>query len=263
MTLEEIRRYCNSMADKDRSGKTLTEQQFNDYINVVNIEVFNEEYSMLAQLSSERGIPMNQLLFTETALKEFKVYDVYVTITSGEGTIPSDYKHYLSLYTTVGVKRPIDIVSDYDFNVVKNSIHISNPDEHPVAVIYDDKIKIIPSSILPIGGISVAYRVMFNYLKTPITPHYDFCMITSSRVIVYMPVNSYLSGTTLYADDTMAVTLQTGVEHLTATLPHTSDSVEFEWREDVHPQLAKRVLIKMGVSLKDEALFQMTKIEGK
>lgn len=250
MTLEELRRYTNSIADKHRSGRAFTEQQFNDAIKVVNLEMFNYLYETAIRESKANGIPLSQVLLVSDILREFKVYGAVILLTSGSGSLPASYRAYLSCNTYTSGGREIRVVSDEDFNKSKTSMMMVDLSWHPIAVFFQDTIKMVPTNIS---------SIQLNFLKNPDTPYYDYCIQTSTRAIYYMPVGSVISGGNLL-DGPGGSTIASGVTHPSGATSYTSQTAELEWEEEHHQNFANRVLLKMGVSLKDGELFQMTQI---
>lgn len=260
MTLEELRTYTNTIADKHRSGKTTTEAEFNNFIDVVNLEMFNAEYMKLVQTASDQNIPLHRLLFSSSSLKEFKVYGHSVALTSGIGSLPSDYRHYLALKGQMIIPgdivsyktRDVDIVSDGEFNSMINNVLFNDPAENPKGVTYGDSVKVVPTSMA---------SLILNYVKVPDTPYYDYCVKSSTNQVIYMPIGSLISGGDLYQPGDIITILETGVVHLSGSTTYTSQSVELEWEDIWHPEFADRVLLKMGISVKDLEMYKMVQNE--
>lgn len=248
MTLEEIRRYTNTIADKHRSGLSFTEQEFNDALKVVNDEMYNDEYAVIKQMATQQNIPVSQAIFESDLLREFKVYDGAIALASGQGNLPEDYRYYMAFKISKGIRRNVRIISDAEFSQVISNMYNVNPSFAPVGVVHGVKINVIPTDIT---------NLSINYLKEPDIPFYDYCIITSSRVVVYMPVGSYIESETL--KDVNGSAIQTGVEHLEGRTE--SLSVELEWNDYRHPEFSDRILLKMGISLKDSELFTAIKTE--
>ena len=248
MTLDEIRKYTNTIADKHRSGNTLSEEEFNVFLEVCNMEMFNAEFEKVVANAAAKDIPLNHSLLTSTELRHFKVYDQDILMTSGVGDLPTNYKHYLGVKTALS-KRDVDILDDHSFSTIQSNMFFVDFNQKPMAVIYGGKIKIIPSNV---------DTLTMAYLRKPTVPYYDWCVKTSTMEVVYMPYWSAISGGHLMNLNNMTI-IESNVVHPTGgTL---SQTVELEWDEFIHPHFANRILLKMGIPLNDPQMYQLVKTE--
>lgn len=259
MTLEEIKTYVQNIVQKDVSGKTMTEENYNIFLKVVNTELFNKEFLILQQAASDLNLPLNRYVYNSISLNEFKIVNYSMIMGIGGSMImPSNYKYYLDIKIDYeGKIRDVEVVSDEEFSQVISNLYIENPAWYPKAKIVKNWIYFIPSDV-ETGKIS--------YLKTPDIPFYDYVIKTSNNKIYYMPVGSCLaagaSGQTLYTDDTLTTIIAEGITHLDdPTLPYISQTVEFEWRKGRHVELSSMIIDKVLQSQKDVEGYQINVAE--
>jgi hypothetical protein len=254
MTLDEIRKYTEAVADKDRSGHGCTEEQFNLYLKAVNIDLFNLEWDRVLSAAAAQSAKVSTILKTYTPLYIFKAdTDICVGATPGEFALPGDYRHYLMVSEAgSGADRDIEVVDEDEFQARSHNAIVNNPDRKPFCRIQGGNIIVVPNDISDINLV---------YVSTPETPYYDWVYSTTTDAIYYMPEGSVLDGTDLKQG---AAVLYANVAHTgTVADPYTGLSNELEWREDRHVEIANRILVKMGVNLRDGDMFQMLKAEAK
>lgn len=256
MTLQEIRNYTELIANKHTTGRTLTEYEFNLAIDAVNTELFNSEYDKIVAMAERDDIAVNYLLNRSKILTPFKIRDSFISVTAGVGSLPSDYFSWLGLYVYDGTSKNCEVVDEVEFNMALNNVYQMDVDEFPIVNIISGTIYVTPANSSTLG---------LTYLKIPTQPVYDYCIKTSTNSIIYMPVGSYLANTGILYDSA-GVIIESGVVNKNGTIPATqenSETVELEWDVDDHIMFANKVLVKMGINLRDMDLYQAVKIEEK
>lgn len=247
MNLGDLKDYVFSIVNKDETGRAITEEDFNLYLEIVNNEMFNSEWMKLIQASADLNIPVNELLSTTTQLNEFKV--VSLITPSGYVNLPSNYRYYSSVLWIKGsVSKRLSVVDEKKFDSAYYNMLNRNPNDYPLGKIYDNKMSIMPND---------ADYIKLSYIKEPNTPYYDYCVKTTNNNIVFMPVSSYITGTTLYAQG--GSTLSTDVVHLSGNA--SSATVELEWRADVHNSIAHMIADKFIQKINDGERYQINTVE--
>ena len=253
MTLDDIRKYTEGVADQDRSGQSCTEEQFNLYLQSENIDLFNEEWAKVWLASAEQNEKLLNVLSSHSPLYVFKK-NGDIGITGSYFPLPTDYRYYLSISAIGGSEdRDIEVVEEKEFNRRCYTILRDDPDQKPFCRLEDNGFHLIPNDIDDINLV---------YIKTPETPYYDWCYNITTLVRYYMPVGSTINALGQLRDSEGNL-LQAGVAHSSGALTYTSLSVELEWREDMHIKIANGILEKMGISQKDADLYTMAKNEDK
>ena len=249
MTLDQIKKYVNEIVYKEQSGRTMTEDDFNLFIEVVNLEMFNNEYNKCIELSVDRNIPLSQVIKTNLELNEFKVKDATLVSSVVGVSLPDDYKYYISVTSeTRGVYKPLRMTDSGEINDAKYNLLVRSPEDFPLGEISGNTLHYLPTSI---DGITM------SYLRTPVKPFYDYCIKTSNNTVIYMPAGSYISGGNLYTSG--ASLIASGVTH-----PYNrteSETVELEWRETRHPEFSNMVADKILQKRGDSEGYQINKLE--
>ena len=204
MTLEEIKNYVNEIVYKEQSGRTMTEEDFNLFIEVVNIELFNKQYDDYVKLSVDRNIKLSQVIKQSLELNEFKVKEEYLTGGGlGYKDLPTDFKYLLSADCILSsVHKPVRITDSGEMDDARYNLLVRSPEDYPLCEVVGEDLYYLPYAI---DSISI------SYLKLPDIPFYDYCIKTSNNKVIYMPVGSYISAGNLY--DSGANLIESGVTH--------------------------------------------------
>jgi hypothetical protein len=256
MTLDKILAYCNYIASKEIEGRSMTIEQFNTVIDVVNIELFNFEWTKLEMAATQSNQPLARLFYSSSILRPFKMLSQFSLIgTFGRYTLPADYAHYIIVAADYnGSIREVDILTDKEMIARRGSVMHKNLSLYPAGVIYDTFLQMYPKDIQDIE---------FTYLRNPVIPFYDHCIETLTANDWYMPVGSYIQWNgpqnryDLYTVG--GALIIAGVTHahyngLSGQPNYISLSVEFEWEERVHIILEQLILEKMGINLQSEQI---------
>jgi hypothetical protein len=258
MTLDKILAYCNYIASKEVEGRSMTIEQFNTVIDVVDIELFNFEWTKLEMAAAQTGQPLARLFYSSSVLRPFKVFygvSLIPGIAMGILSLPIDYAHYITVAVEYnGSIREVDILTDKEMIARRGSVLHKNLSLYPAGVVYNNYIQMYPKDVS---------NIEITYLRNPITPFYDHCIETLTAKDWYMPVGSYTQWNgpqnryDLYTVG--GVLIIAGVTHahyngLPGQPNYISLSVEFEWEERVHIILEQLILEKMGINLQSEQI---------
>ncbi len=214
------------------------------------------ESAPIAVLSSDkvRVIPVTTIYPIEVSM-EFESYSPligspgYVRLTNPHISDMSDYFYEGQSVTVLGTGessidgvRLVDTaVSDY-LDVV--SSYAGAGDDATFYVSYnkeDDGVRMV-------------------YLAQPEEIYYDYCVVEDTDEVVYMPVGSYINAAGNLLDSS-GTTIKAGVVHYQATsYPYYSESTEFQWEDRMMTKIMGMILEAMGVSLKDQFLYETSKL---
>ena len=229
---------------KDRRGKSISVDEYNQVIEKVNLELFADYYREF-----EKNIESSD------TLGGLKVFHSPVVLTAGEnntvavGTLPADYYHIIGKpkFISGSTVRWLDVVSTYEHAARVTDYLTQATATHPYCMIggLDDdaakEIRVYPYNL--------GTPIYLDYLKTPATPFLD-----------YYINNTTFNYTWLDADDT-AVNIPAGYTYRDGTVGGPavnidSATVNFEWSEDDLPLIIAKLMTVMGIQLPDEILMQ-------
>ncbi|GEM_PF-3810996 len=266
MTIKEIYQYCEDLANKDQKGNAFGPDQFNNTMNFVSLELFQGFFKMAQEVAVEKGVPLSEVIFSMNDLRTFiaivsipsvNVFPIDNTFVSVVAPYPANYRYWLSLMANnVPVEiRPYSEISNYRGGMLN-----VNPDEHPLAFEGGGGFEIIPNDL---------QKISMTYLRKPAVPFYDFCT-TSDDLKIFMPVGSkirYLGPTdyfVLYDKNGDVICLDVykeGIANPSDT--YLSRTVELDWTDTMHPDIAMSVLEKMGINLREPGIVQWTQSKSK
>lgn len=244
MTLEQLFDYIDIKTNKNQSGKTLTADNRNTLLLTSNIEQFKRKYGLPEEFVPGRALPSQYWEAVQQNtddLHRFKVAldglvnPVFKFDKNGVAQLPSDYVHHSSLNHNMALvakcktsmrMRPIEIMKDNQWGSRVGSVLKKPTFKNPIAKIQDNYIQVAPV------GITMAH---FTYLRLPNTPFYDYNIIDDTEV--YLPPGGVHDGSVLPAST-------------------PSRSVELEWPEDNHVDIANIILSAIGVNLREGVVYQ-------
>ena len=220
----QIFKNLNTIIRKEKEGQTISPSQFTELLGMTSWEKANADFNQYEQ---------NQVI--SDSLKALENQDS-ITITTGEGDIPSDYWHPMTAYHDNSgnqgkAKTPFDIVTDEEFIEYAHSDLTAPSVNYPVLTIKGSKVEVLPSTIP---------TVVLRYLKTPDTPFFDYYYDAND-------ISQYLQPGQTY-------TLQAGEEYRDGTTSGsvTSISIELSYPEGERVQVLYMILEKLGVSLNEQ-----------
>lgn len=139
MSLDEIFELCNYILNKEKSGNTLSPEQFNILIENINDDMLNQTTKMLGV---SQGVT--------DMLMPFKVR-VGLIFLSGAANLPDDYVRFLTMYDPV-VGVPIEILEDSEIGDRLNNPITAPTINYPVAYFVNNQINVLPTTTNTITG---------------------------------------------------------------------------------------------------------------
>ena len=177
MNIIYIYNLINFILDKEWSGNTFTPDQFNDNIAFVNEEVFSEEFDRLTMISIQAGELRSRELISlidDSLLSPFK--KLYSSFGPGEISLPNDYKKKISAkleyVTKPSAVRYIEWVSEMEMQRRAAFLSKKDPYQYPFGLIREPILTWIPKS--------PGATIDFIYLRQPLTPFADWCVLNST-----------------------------------------------------------------------------------
>ena len=153
MTVNEIKNITTSIVSSERTGYTLSSEDFNLYLQKANFELFNQ---------SLKNWESKQVL--TDILYPFKV-KADLTFVAGVATRPADYaRHSAAWYDDGATIVPVEVVTDAELPDRINNAITAPTVAYPIIYFLNEKINILP--------VSITTGVDLLYVKKPTTPVY-------------------------------------------------------------------------------------------
>ncbi len=170
MTLEDLRVFINATANRDQTGNSVSPKEYNSYLKRANEDKFRIETGL-----REKPTPIffqsNQL--STDALRPF-IEEAPLVGVSGVFTIPSDYRHAVSLsYVKSGETKIITALNTDEFKAKKMDKTAPPTVDYPFATQRKDKIILAPDSIA---------NISLDYLRKPVDPLWAYTVSNDEEV---------------------------------------------------------------------------------
>ena len=229
--LGEILDYVNYELGQDLSGHYISPEDLTLIGNEVQVEYFNDQVNMF---EVNREVSSNMIPFTKTAGDDVNP-PIYIN-EYGKADFPADcvynvranYFQYLNKGCSTSAKYKQIVFTPQDFYGGAMNMPMMNPLTNP---------KEVPAyAVIESGQLKVVHNVgqfSMTYLRLPDSINFDYEEIGGEPV--YLPPGTYNS------------------------LGVLSTSKEFEWRPDVLPILASRILEKAAINIRSSFNIQTNK----
>ena len=177
MTIDEIYRLVQAFASKDQRG-FITPSEFNLMARQAELELYNERLQVVMEGSQAKKIAGYYKKALTPAVAEQDIlpflYETDVTITSGEGSIVSDYVCQLYVDNTA-----VDIVTAKNVGQIQKSSLAKPSADFPVALLSSNnisvKVSVFPNTIDSVSCYYYLYnnKPTWNYVTIAGKPVYD------------------------------------------------------------------------------------------
>lgn len=234
MQINDVHSTIRFILNKDQNGY-ITPSEIDSVLDRAQLVLFNQYHTnprIPAQAQASRYGESQRI---DDALSPFKSKYTFTSLTSPSGviTLPSDYMHLISLYTTVysnalgrNVYSGVQVLNEEELIERLESQVIPVSQEDPIAIMNSqNRIQLFPESGQS-GGI--------YYLRRPSAPRFGYTQ--SGRVIVYNP-NEY-----------DPITEPTG-------------SVQLEWRDFDIMNLVSIALSYFGINMSSAEVQQFAEVK--
>lgn len=226
MNVSEILQFVNFRLNKEQSGRSMTEDQYNLILKVINIEYIKWKYGLPEEYQPGRPIPRQYWEATQKISDDMRWAKVkmggvegpqMIIDSNGIATVPSDYLHYSSIWHNYLVNGkapktyPVEVL--FDDQVGDRITHpVKGPTEkYPFCCFYNNYIEFWPKTL---------GRVEFTYIKVPRTPVYAYTVVNDEPVY------------------------------------DASNSVQLEWPVDCHSDIANLIVSLASQNLRDSFMYQ-------
>lgn len=177
MTIDEIYRLVQAFASKDQRG-FITPSEFNLMARQAELELYNERLQVVMEGSQAKKIAGYYKKALTPAVAEQDIlpflYETDVTLTSGEGSILSDYVCQLYVDNTA-----VDIVTAKNVGQIQKSSLAKPSADFPVALLSSNnssvKVSVFPNTIDSVSCYYYVYnnKPTWNYVTIAGKPVYD------------------------------------------------------------------------------------------
>ena len=251
MTLGVIYDLINYIVGKEWVGGTFTIPQLNNLLPMAQYDLLNAE---LEKVDAGELTPISGAVVGKSPLRPFyKSADLSIDI-YGFATLPTDYLRWAGI--TTSDLRAIEVVSHQMFAERQSNV-LRRADINPFGVFANNEFCVVPYDLAPAVFTSSLPTIKMWYLRTPATPYYDYCQDSTTLEQIYMPVGSYITlvqaKNVLYDVNGNVLNADVTKSNMTV-LPYTSKSIELEWDANMHVDIIRRVLDKVGVNLQEPAI---------
>jgi hypothetical protein len=227
---------------KDAFGGVLSPDKFNEAIDYVNLDKFND---------SIRLLEINQNM--QEDLRPFSVTigdndSAPLVLTDAQehmyGALPTEFVRWSSgrnmVYANVTCttsrarSKVVEMLQNSDFWARLGTRRYYPSEKRPIATIQDDRLLVAPKGLSSIN---------MTYLRFPITPVFDY-NLNAAGDPVYLPPNG--------VHDDSRPDIAEGTP---------SSSVEFEWHADTWIDIINRLYAYMAINIKSNEDLQTVKID--
>jgi len=225
---------------KDKRGLSLSLDEYNFYSRIVDKKViiaFMSRWEDDIEITSHAGF--------------LKVPDYPITLVQGIGVLPSNYFRIMGDPTYVdadGNTTHIDVITSKERTYRERDYLTKATLKNPTCVIGGQdslqkmQIRVYPASIT---------SILIDYVRDTVSPFLDY----------------YINDTTLqttYLTKGQTLTLPFGCTYRDGTQSGTITSTTQDWEWDLHelPWIVSYFLQELGVTLPDELLIQVGKVES-
>jgi len=240
MTSEAFYNTLLTYIRKDTRGKSLTQDEFNELIPVVNYELFNSLYK---RWELDQGVT--------DALAPFKVFNTSLAIATSKGDLSAltySYAHLIGKprYST---NITIDVVTALEYAERFNDALTKPSATYPVCFVATDQ----ATDKITLYVYPTMTPVLIDYLRVPTDPFLDYYINDTTYVVTYLD------------EAATAIALPAGSTYRDGTAgPDTiaaSATIDIEFDDEHEGELLNLFLSKLGIQLRDEMVIQYSNLE--
>jgi hypothetical protein len=224
----------------DKRGLSVSIDEFNLFIKVINERIYSGYYKKFEE--------SNEI---SASLGKFKEFMEAVSLVSGVGSLPTDFKSLIGKprYLSSGSYISVDLVSTLEL-IERQEDYLTQPTlTHPVCQLggmdANDRLQI---NVYP----NTIATVYVDYLRTPNIPFLDY----------------YINDTTLestYMLNAASVVIPSGYTYRDGTagsgVAVASQTVDLEWDEEDLPMILAMLSQMVGLSLPSQELIEVGNAE--
>lgn len=252
VNLDQILKYCNYLLNKNQVADSISPDEFNYVLPVVNQEVFNNELKKVLQVY---GQPSFVDAYKNSYLKDVENY----WIETGGGQIlslPTGFEMFVAGKVLVGGEyrklNVLDSVNAFDnINGMMGAV-----DENAEGFLVGNQLHFT----YPVA------RVEAIYVSKPTTPFYDYCLYGTDAL--FLPKGCTVSYA--FVGQYYYVTIN-GVQYqdLVEGYPsqsftpggYNSKTEDFVWNDKLLPVVVNLIFEKMGINIREQIPIEVSQIK--
>jgi hypothetical protein len=257
MNILELYKSCQNLSNKDSKGNGFTIEMLNNELPIVSLEKFQSYWKLAQNIAASEKKDLAEVIFDLQNLSSFVAIENANDSKPEFIDYPADFRYSLSM---VADNKPVDIRPYTEIGRFRRGFCSGNPDEKPLAFEGDGKFEMIPNDLK---------NIRLTYLRAPATPYYDFCL-SADDLEIFMPEGSYVKYSLnmleifiLYDSDGVLIESNVFREDFDILVRYNSKTIELDWPDVVHPQIANSVLERLGVNLRSPEIVQWTQAQEK
>lgn len=250
VNLDQILKYCNYLLNKNQVADSISPDEFNYVLPVVNQEVFNNELKKVLQVY---GQPSFVDAYKNSYLKDVESY--WLELSGGQVlSLPTDFEMFVAGKVLVG--------GEYKKLTILNSVNAFDNINGMMGAVDENAEGFLVGKQLhftyPVS------RIEAIYVKYPTTPFYDYCL--NGTDILYLPGNAvveYSGGFYTYsADNDVEYTdLSMGYVGQFQGQAYTSKTKDFVWNDKLLPVVVNLIFEKMGINIREQIPIEVSQIK--
>lgn len=248
LTHKDIIDYCNYLINKDQTADPISPNEYNSVIPIVNAELYTREKKRLIELSGGMHMKFVELL-RESYLQDVKKMETILSNVGNPAVVKGDVILTARGLTVNGGVR-IDIVSEDKAFEMASGLYDQTD------ALYAWK---VGSNLYLSSNVS---GLVYVYLEVPQKPYFDYYIDSQSNT-KYLP-NGWevvANGTQGYDVREVRANKIVDTNILYPDFPHTSDSVEFQWRDSALTTLVNLIFEKMSINIREQMPVEISQLK--
>lgn len=235
--------YVLDLVRKEKDGNTISIPRFNRYLYSCMLEFMEDEYQKWQQTQE----------VTDTLTRILNVGSILLDVV-GQGTLsvasPNKYWHaidsYLTASSAIEPRVKIDLVTKYEFYDRISSNLLFPTLKYPIATITGMPTEQLTTfKVIPYASTEIDVE----YFYIPEQPFYDYYIDVNDNII-YLPEGTVHVWATGEVDSD-------GNTRTAGDPNYVSKSVELVFSDEDKMQIAYRILVKLGVNVKNSEAAQL------
>lgn len=267
MNLGELFTYLNFVTNKDTNGEPLSAESYASLLKISNSEFVEGVYKEYTELLSVEGIDIAVRFLNNSPLSRHLKTIEYNLEGQAQVLAPLPDDLYATLRAAAkrdNTWRPAELVDKGTFDKIRLNMFGKNVKRNPIFLKEKEGYRFVPRN---------TREAYVDYIATPPTPIFDFCIGVEDFQVYYMPVGSYITidttseGTNgqtyqyhLYSSE--GIIIVENVNHKDQDpdkFPLYSTSIELDWDEESKTTIIDNIISAASVKSRELDVVQTIK----
>lgn len=251
VNLDQILKYCNYLLNKNQVADSISPDEFNYVLPVVNQEVFTNELKKVLQVY---GQPSFVDAYKNSYLKDVESY--WINTTGGQTLpLPTGFEMFVSGKVFVG--------SAYRKLNVLNSVNAFDNINGMMGSVDENAEGFLVGNTLRFTYPIIAMEAI--YVSKPTTPFYDYCL--NGTDALYLPKDTELlctqGGTYNCTINGVSYTglLSGYAGQFDGQTDYSSKTEDFVWNDKLLPVVVNLIFEKMGINIREQIPIEVSQIK--